>query len=166
MEIYNKINKIDTNVVSGTCSLAAVLAKLEGIKEIENKKFSVILHTFDAIYFYNNIQDIKINITVKNLYQLRVFNENEEYYYWRVGELFYYRHREDKKSNDSNSKDAKINYTDNDMLLRGVIANQYFDETNETTEIKKTLYITTRNYINTSGKAGYIDSRFVEIKNK
>lgn len=102
--------------------------------------------TYKTVLYYENLselnkylEEIKIE---KQLVELRVFNENEEYYFWRTGDgIFKYRHRSDKEiSSDT--------FQTSTLKIR--------------TSILKEMELATRNYY-AEDFSGFIDSRFVTV---
>lgn len=115
----------------------------------------VFWHMSEVKYF-KDVNTAKEYFTVNKEYilNIRVFNKNEEYYFWKTGGNFAGRLRKDTISPDG------TNYAiDTQMVLRSVMVPAKIAKGNQK------YFLKTRNYI--SDKSfGYNDSRFVEILSK
>jgi len=161
---------------------------IKGIEKIQN---GYIVCWLDYTVLFGTVQSGKIKLYNnelpdfnKYLQKLRVFNEKEELYIWRSGDLFKFRYREDGVSEEEGKK---IEYIDAEQIMHGsrfenkgdfievseergirYIVPEKFIENNLIDDInnnKKRLVLHTRNYIgyNEIGQAGFIDSRFLNI---
>lgn len=133
------------------------ITKLESLKAIDvealeqkintiKNESSAFLWTYKKIEYLENMDllakyllDLDIS---KQLVELRIFNQNEEYYFWRTGdEIFNFRHRVDDENDTHKDKTLKI-----------------------LTTVLKEVDLITRNYYS-EDYSGFIDSRFVKINN-
>ena len=99
-----------------------------------------------ALQYYRTNKDYILNI--------RIFNEDEEFYFWKSGNQQTGRHRKDAESHQG--EDYAI---DTEMLLRSVIAPE------KSGKAEDKYFLKTRNYLANDG-FGYNDSRFVAITSK
>jgi hypothetical protein len=115
----------------------------------------VVWHMSEVKYFSDQTAALEYFKNEGNyILRIRIFNQQEEYHFWRSGGLLSGRLR-----TDATTADGDVYAIETEMVLRGVIAKQI------TVAGKETFFIKTRNYIATDG-FGYNDSRFVEIIGK
>ncbi len=116
----------------------------------------VLFWHMSQVQYFNNADKAKEYYAANKDYVLsiRIFNEAEEYYFWRNGNTLTGRHRKDEVSNA-----GEQHVIDTEMVLRTVVANQKGNA-----EGKK-WFLKTRNYISNEG-FGYSDSRFLQIIKK
>lgn len=111
---------------------------------------SAFVWTYTAIKYFDRQEALKSylneNLISKQLVEMRIFNADEEFFFWRTGDnVFGFRYRKDSKLL-AETKDSTVK-------LRANIA-----------EIAAKDTLITRNYL-ADDCSGYIDSRFVKMEN-
>lgn len=132
-----------------------VTSALEFDKSLFKKGYQYFFwHMSQVKYFTDHdaaLQFYEANEADKYIVKIRVFNINEEYYFWRSADKLTGRLRADMP--DANGDVYAI---ETEMKLRGIVASQIKGAD------KRNYFLRTRNYIDNDG-FGYNDSRFVDI---
>jgi CRISPR-associated protein (TIGR03984 family) len=124
-----------------------------------------------SLVFYNNQQPDY----PRHLLRMRIFNADREYHVWRTGTVFGYRKRHDSEGDTADYVEAiqplwgtqasAIENLPNWSRIFESRGTEIFIPFSGLSidECKHCFSIVTRNYINSTGQAGYVDCRFVKF---